>query len=135
MIVFVCVGEQGSLLFNRRRVSSDSMIINDILEYSGYEKLYMREYSIKLFPADPRICISETCLKSAGVADGIFWEESWQDALLEKANEFVVYLFNRLYPADVKFPLDQLRNRGTIKSVVEFAGNSHERITREVYVL
>ena len=135
MIVFVCVGEQGSILFNRRRVSSDLEIIKDILGYIGCEKLYMREYSTKIFPKDARICVSTDCLNTAGNSDAIFWEEPWQEALLQKADKVVVYHFNRLYPADVKLPIDQLRKCLKQESVVEFKGNSHEQITREVYVL
>ena len=46
----------------------------------------------------------------------------------------IVYRWNRHYPADQIFPEEWLQCR-SLKESREFAGSSHEKITREVYAL
>ena len=99
MTVVVCVDEQGGILFNHRRVSSDRAAIGNLLEYIGDMPLYMSQYSSN------------------------------------KVQRLIVYRWNRLYPSDVQFPLEYLSGKCKLESSFDFAGNSHERITREVYVL
>ena len=135
MTIFVCVDEQGGILFNRRRISSDREVIADIMKSIGDTALFMRDYSSKLFPADDRICVTDNYLEAAGIGDALFLEDAIPDDLLKRAKKVVVYHWNRLYPSDVKFPLAQFCNWARLESSVEFKGYSHERIIREVYVL
>ena len=135
MTVIICVDDQGGILFNRRRVSSDRQVIADIMSYTGDSVLHMNEYSAKLFSGYENICISDDCITNAAAGDICFLECSMPEDLFQKTKKVVLYHWNRMYPSDVKFPLKQLRNRAKLLSRMEFEGHSHQRITREVYTL
>ena len=45
--------------------------------------------------------------------------------------EITVFHWNRVYPADLTFPIDLTQWR--LEQTVEFPGHSHEKITMEVY--
>ena len=57
-------------------------------------------------------------------------EFSCKEEVLQKAERIVLYRWNRAYPADVKFTMPK---GFTLKESREFAGSSHEKITREEY--
>ena len=135
MTVFVCVDDRCGVLFNCRRVSSDRAVISDILKITETQPLRIREFSEKLFPENSMIYIGEDYLSGAGKGDFVFFEDVITNVFWKKAERVVVYHWNRQYPSDVKFPLDALRERGKLESSLTFAGNSHNEITREVYIL
>lgn len=135
MTVIVCVDDAGGILFNRRRVSSDCTVIDDIMSLIGDSELWISNYSKKLFPDAARICVSDHYLDMAHQGDFVFLESTVPDDLLQNCEKVIVYHWNRAYPSDVKFPLEELYRLGKLDAVTEFKGNSHDRITREVYVL
>ena len=51
--------------------------------------------------------------------------------MTDKITEIIVYRWNRDYPADLFLDID-LKD-WELAETAEFAGNSHEKITREVY--
>ena len=134
MKLIVCVDNQGGVLFNRRRVSSDRNVISDIMDYVGNSRILASEYSVKLFPVAENISVIHD-FSGMESDDYVFLEDSISQSMLKQVREVVVYHWNRLYPSDVRFPLEEVRKLGKLKSVVEFKGNSHEKITREVYML
>ena len=134
MKLIVCVDNQGGVLFNRRRVSSDRNVISDIMDYVGNSRILASEYSVKLFPVAENISVIRD-FSGMESDDYVFLEDSISQSLLKQIGEVIVYHWNRLYPSDVRFPLEEVRKLGKLKSVVEFKGNSHEKITREVYML
>ena len=60
-----------------------------------------------------------------------FMEFSYEEARLAAAETIVLYRWNRAYPADVKFTMPQ---GFALKESRDFAGSSHEKITREEYI-
>ena len=46
----------------------------------------------------------------------------------------IIYRWNRLYHSDVKFDVDVKKSGYKLKSSTEFAGSSHDKITKEIYV-
>ena len=134
MKLIVCVDDCGGVLFNRRRVSSDRLVITDIMAYVGESRLLASEYSVKLFPISEKIFLL-TDFSAAASDDYVFLEDLLPQCGLEQVSEVVLYHWNRLYPSDVRFPVDEIRKLGKLKSIVDFKGNSHEKITREVYML
>ena len=50
----------------------------------------------------------------------------------DKINSVIVYKWNRQYPSDMKLDIEPSEGRVLVSSV-EFAGYSHEKITKEVY--
>lgn len=135
MTIIVCVDDNGGVLFNRRRVSSDRIVSARMLELAGDRKLYVRPYSEKLFASNEKLYIGEDYLSCAGMGDYCLLEEQIPSDLWERTERVVVFYWNRRYPSDVKFPLAHLRTAARMESRSEFPGYSHERITQEVYVL
>lgn len=135
MTVVVCVDDRGGILFNQRRVSSDRKVIADMIELFGQRRIRMRPYSAKLFQGCGPVSVSDDYLTDANREDVVFLEDAVPEGLLSRADRLVLYRWNRLYPSDVRFPAEQLSALGNLSSAVEFKGHSHDRITREVYLL
>lgn len=135
MTIVVCVDDHGGMLFNRRRVSSDKIVSGKILELAASTTLRIKPYSLKLFADQTGVYAADDYLSAAETGDVCFVEEQISLPDLARANRVVVFHWNRHYPSDVKFPLEQLREKAKLEAIMEFKGNSHERITQEVYVL
>ena len=132
MTVFVCVDDRGGMLFNRRRVSRDRAQQEDMLKLCGAGKLWISPFSKALMEwAEERVIVDPEYLKKAGDGEVCFVEEERLGAFADRMEGVVLYRWNRSYPSDQKMDLDlsgfQLVER------VEFAGTSHETITRETY--
>lgn len=135
MRVSVCVDELGGMMFNRRRVSRDREVIADICRDAENCTLYVSEYSAPLFE-DARIqpTVSSDFLNIARKGDICFVESEALMPYLSKMTVLTVYKWNRRYPSDVKLDIDPVKSGFKLLSVNEFAGYSHEKITKEVYV-
>ncbi len=131
MNLIVCLENGGGYSFAGRRQSKDKFQLADMLTVIGENKLYLTEYSAKLFENLPQnVMISENPLNTAGNNDFCFIEN--MDISCTNVNTLVIYRWNRAYPSDKKFPLELLEGKKIIE-IFEFVGNSHEKITREVY--
>lgn len=124
-----CVDKNNGLLFGWRRQSQDSVLRQRLLEYINAKPLYMSTYSAKQF-------------EGQGVADDNYLTNAPDDAYcfvedgdydLSVADEVVLFLWNRDYPAD-KFLEFEPKSMG-FKRVqkTDFEGSSHKKITMEVY--
>lgn len=120
MTVFVCVDDGLGMAFNGRRQSRDKAVTADILASCG-GKLSMEERSKALF--------GEAAFQASG--DACFMEFTCEEKVLQKAERIVLYRWNRAYPADVHFVMPEGFILGSSR---DFAGASHEKITREEYV-
>ena len=66
MTIFVCVDDNNGMLFNRRRQSRDEAVLEDMVRTAG-QKIWMNEYSSKLFQTVPeKIIVEEDFLVCAG---------------------------------------------------------------------
>lgn len=133
MKVILCIDDKGGMLFNHRRQSRDCKLMEDVAWFVGGGVLCCNEYSAKLF-AETKIepVVSEDFLETAEAWDFCFVEDKPLASYLGKIQQLVIYKWNRTYPAD--FYLDLKLNDFMRVETVEFPGNSHEKITREVYV-
>lgn len=134
MIVIVCVDDNGGMLFNQRRQSQDRLVQQDILLHTAGARLLMNAYSYRLFqPHDAQITTIEDCLAQAGTGEFCFVENLDPVPYLDQVEGLIVYRWNRRYPAD-RF-LSICLDPPVWKRVCceEFAGFSHEKITKEVY--
>ena len=155
MTGIVCLDQEDGLLFNGRRQSRDRVVTEKILSMTKGKPLWMSAYSRRIFPEDAPVCVAEDLMgklaepaesarKAAEQAESA-QKESWQQpgkasfCLIEEAvdleneaiDEWLVFRWKRVYPADVflKFPAD-----GWEKELIEtFAGYSHEEIDLERY--
>ena len=128
------------MLFNKRRQSRDKKVIEDIFQMT--DRLWIHPFSEKLFieaeygkelceKYTTKIIIDEEFLKKSQIEEYCFVEN--QELMLYSNNieQIVLYCWNRKYPSDFKLDLDL--SKWEPQSVTEFAGSSHEKITKIVY--
>jgi len=133
MIIITCIDMNLGMMFHNRRQSRDRAVRDDILrECRGY-RLFMNSYSASVFEeCTEQIMVRADFLKQAGEGDYCFVENEDISGCLERIQGFILYQWNRRYPADQYFAVD-LEGQWELKSKEEFKGYSHERITKEVY--
>ena len=130
MRLIVCLDDKNGISFGERRQSRVRVQVERMLKTVGEEKLYISDYSAPLFgeiPSNVFVCSSPVeeagdnyCfIEAEGVFDGDF-------------EEIIIYRWNRGYPSDEKFNCDLLRDKKLVSST-DFKGNSHEKITEEIY--
>lgn len=131
MTIYVCLDDKNGMLFNNRRQSRDAAVLEDI-----------RSGIPGLLTIDP---FSEKLIRSAGIpyvlvpedpaslsADADFFLENRVD-IVPMASKVVIYRWNRHYPADTHWDIDLVACGFSLWETSEFAGKSHEKITKEVY--
>lgn len=132
MEVILTLENRNGMLFNHRRLSRDKKVCERILDYSNEKELWMNEYSKKLFTnlTDTRVIrVDEAFLdKSQSVC---FVENQDITPYLSKIDTFILFRWNRDYPADFFFTVDL--SQWNLISTEDFEGTSHEKITMEVY--
>ena len=108
MILVLCLDDRGGMRFNRRRQSQDRLLREDLLREAAGRTVWMSGYTLSQFPDPPdNLRPAEDPLDRAGPV-------GWA------------------VPAE---PVCTLSLEGwTLGRSEEFAGSSHEKITKEVYV-
>lgn len=131
MQVIVCLGDRNGMCFGGRRQSRDRVVSEKILEIVGDARLWIHPYSANLFENDVSgICADADFLDRAENLDYCFVETDDILEYLPKMQSLIVFRWNRQYPADKFFPeVEEMH----LCSTVDFPGNSHEKITMEVY--
>lgn len=134
MKVIVCCEKSNGMMFNDRRVSHDRVVSERIIELTKSNKLWMDSYSYSLFEKlNPKnINLAENTLAEVAESEYCFVEKQ-SLALYEKwISEIVVFRWDRDYPTDKELDIDL--SQWKLKHSEEFSGNSHEKITMEVYI-
>ena len=131
MKIFLCVDDNGGLLFNNRRQSRDKKVIEKVFDIVGESKLWITEFSQALFD-EGKVCIDSELLELAAEDEFCFVENLKVAPYMDKINEIYLFKWNRKYPSDVKF--DVPLNEWGMEEQTDFVGKSHEKITREIYV-
>lgn len=130
MTLFICVDNQNGVAFNRRRQSRDSVLTADILS-SKSGIIRMTEYSIKLFGNAEGASVSGDLFSDA---DGdVFCECMDASEHFALFDRIVIYKWNRDYPHDTVLSKMPQECGFTLVSTSEFAGSSHDNITKEVW--
>ena len=94
----------------------------------------MSTYSAKLFSEyAEKICVDDDFLPKAEENDFCFVECGDIMPFIDRVNTFVLFKWNRHYPANVYFPVDLNNGEWKLCSTENFAGNSHSKVTMEVY--
>ena len=127
MTLYICLDDRNGLQFNKRRQSRDAAVLEDIrsqltgdLLIDPFSKKLIQEAEI------PYVLPPET-------AEDFFVEDIPSDEILGKTSKLVIYRWNRHYPSDVRWEPDLAGMGFSLRETAEFAGTSHEKITREVY--
>ena len=132
MIVFVCLDDGGGMLFNHRRQSQDRAVLQDILQTCKDNRLWMDEYTAKLFPKEKgNIHVTADFMDCVGVGEYCFVENQRLAPFAERIEKLIIYRWNRKYPGD--FFLDLPLSDWRLLDREEFTGNSHDTITKEIY--
>lgn len=133
MIVILCLDNKNGMMFNNRRQSKDKVVVQDILKLVDGKKLFINSYSESLFQGlESNLIIDDNFLNNATKEDYCFVEDNNLKDFSEKIEKIIIYRWNRIYPSDLKLEIP-IQDWNLIDSF-EFAGNSHDKITREVYV-
>ena len=140
MKLIVCIDEKKGMMFNHRRQSQDRVLRDDIRKECQGSILRMNAYSAGLFEKDAdmentvQIFISEDFLAQASEDDCCFVEDQDVSLWLEQADTVILYQWNRHYPADLYFKAELSEDTWQMERQEDFAGSSHEKITKTVYV-
>ena len=129
--IIVCIDNNGGMCFCGKRQSQDRVLREKILEISKGSRLLMNLYSAKQFENAAGIIVDEDFLDNANQGDFCFVED--KEITSENVESFFVFNWNRKYPGDLFFNVD-LKAEGFKKiKKEEFQGNSHDKITLEIY--
>ena len=135
MNLFLCLDDKNGMLFNHRRQSMDRILREDMLAYTEHKVLWMSPYTAGQFAELPtHVRIADDPIGAAGEGAYCFVERNDWTKAADQIQDVIVYRWNRVYPAGVRFPQSELDRRRLINTV-EFVGSSHDRITREIYRL
>ena len=131
MHLIVCLEDRDGMYFGDRRLSSDRVLTEYILNLTSGSKLWMSAYSATLFPAE-KVCVAEDFLHKAGEGDYCFLETTpLTDSLTLES--VTIFHWNRRYPFTQVFPRKLLQDMH-LESSRDFPGNSHDKITVERYI-
>lgn len=134
MNIIICIDDNNGMLFGDRRQSRDVALCERVLEVSRGSILRMNKYSYELFEnlSAANIKVNDSFLKRAKKGDFCFIENQSLAEVIKDIEKVIVYRWNRSYPSDVKFDTTILDSK-TLLNTTDFIGNSHEKITEEVY--
>jgi len=132
MTVILCVDDRFGMLFNRRRLSRDSAVTEDIVNGLSGGRLFLCDMSESLFKSAENTLVCEDFLEKAGENDFCFVEDRDIAPYVKKIDKIVLYHWNRAYPSDLCFD-PVLLQAFRLRERVDFKGSSHEKITKEVY--
>ena len=135
MILIVAVDDKNGMTFGGRRQSMDSRLRERIIKTVGENKLLMNAYSAKQFTENKKITVDEDFLAAAGKGEYCFLENSDITPFADRVERVILYRWNRVYPSGEKFPIHLFENRWRLTETSDFTGNSHDKITEEIYVL
>lgn len=131
MIIITCVDDNGGIGFNHRRQSQDRLLRERILQRTAGNRLWMSPYSARQFDQAGPFTVDEHCLRKAAAGEFCFVENQDITPYEPRIEEIILYKWNRVYPADQRFPLSL--DGWTLVERTDFSGFSHEKITEEVY--
>lgn len=130
MKIILCIDDNQGMLFNQRRQSKDAKVLEDIASLT--KELWISPFSEKLFECQNiKVNVSITPLVQVQTDDYCFIENQKLLPYINDIEQLIIYKWNRNYPSD--FKLDLNLNEWKLIESIDFIGNSHENITREIY--
>ena len=134
MTVIVCLCDEGGMMFNNRRQSRDRVLIEDISRSCEDGAMFVSSFSAPLFESSTLSCIEvSNPLESAESGDYAFVENLHLKDYRDKIEGMIIYRWNRSYPHDFELDVYPSELGMSLDVSYEFAGSSHEKITKEVY--
>lgn len=131
--VAITVDDKMGLAFNKRRQSRDKLLIADLCNKTDGQ-IYVSGYSAPLFEEyAERITVVDDPLKDTPDGGCCFVEMVHLGQYEKDISRLIVYHWNRLYPSDKKLDIDVAACGFKMTAKYEFAGNSHDKITKGIY--
>ena len=131
MKLIVCLDERKGMMFNNRRQSRDRVLIDNMIDMIGDDKLYIAPYSESLFEnKEIKLKVKKNPLKAAD-ENWCFIENLPVAEYKDEIETVVIYHWNRHYPGDFFFDLEL--DSYSLESSEELVGSSHEKITKEIW--
>lgn len=136
MILLAAVDDRLGMAFNHRRQSRDEALRRAVIADAAGAPLWMNTYSLRQFKeeaAGADIRVSDNFLFEAAQGEFCFAETASPEIAAGLIEKIILYRWNRSYPADIYFDID-LSGGWFLAESADFAGKSHEKITKEVYL-
>ena len=133
LTVAVCIDERRGMLFGGRRQSRDRVLIAELIETAQNQPICINSFSKTLFEPYSNKVIYDNLLACCPDRSFCFVEDLALLPFVEDIQTLILYHWNRHYPADRHLDLDPIKNGFSLISKTEFAGSSHDKITKEVY--
>lgn len=130
MILVVCVDKNNGIIFNNRRQSRDKELIKRVVSMN--KKVWINSFSKELFEGYSNVCIDDDFKNKCDNDDICFVENVALSEFVDKADKIIIYNWNREYPADRYLDVSLCDWQQISES--EFVGNSHDKITEQIYV-
>lgn len=131
MQMILCLDDNNGMSFGGKRQSRDRVVVEKILELTAGGKIWMNGYSAGIFSGyENAIMVRETFLEDLHRGEFCFVENTDIACYFSEVSKLYIFRWNRRYPADVKI---QLPANFTKTHTEDFPGNSHDKITLEVY--
>ena len=104
-----------------------------MLELSAGSRLWVNHNTAKQFQdtAAGHLIVDDDFLEKAWEDDFCFVEDLPLEMYQNKIKKIFLFHWNRAYPADTYFDIPLTADKWKLVSVLEFAGNSHKKITME----
>ena len=132
--VAITVDDRMGLAFNKRRQSRDKKLIDDLCSKTDKD-IYISSYSAILFDEHKdRIKIVEDPLSECPDDGFCFVEMTELGIHIDSISELIIYYWNRLYPSDKKLDINIESTEFKLIKCYDFTGNSHDKITKFIYV-
>ena len=134
MNVIVCISENNGMLFNNRRQSRDKLLIENLESFIKDATLFISDFSSSLFEnSEISLIAVSNPLECAKEGDFAFVEDMHIKEYLDKIENLILYKWNRDYPADFCLDISPKELGLKLKDSCDFQGNSHKKITREIW--
>ncbi len=135
MTLVFCMDDRQGMMFGGRRQSRDRVLLEDLTELSQGHRLLMNKYSDKMFASFGFHCqtADDNFLNLADEEDFCFVEDTNKIPDFDRVSRIIIYRWNRHYPSDLRFD-HSLLSGFILQETKVFQGNSHDEITREVYI-
>ena len=135
MNAILCIDDNYGLMFNHRRQSRDRVVVEKVYAICEKQTLWINDYSSLLFheATSLNLRIDPDFLSKAGRDDYVFVENCPLLKFEDKIEKLFLFRWNRVYPRDFSFDIPLDAHGWKLTSVENFPGNSHEKITLEIY--
>jgi hypothetical protein len=136
MNIIVCLDDNYGMTYNKKRLSRDRKILDELKESLRGKVLWINNYSKDLFTEDIfseniKIVVDDKFLDKAKDQDYCFVENNKLSKYKDKIKKVIVYSWNRTYPSDQKFDID-LFDFDEVEEM-GFSGKSHNIIVKKTY--